>query len=167
MDQGAPHRLLSVSRFFSAARLVPWSPSDTSGGQKRFSSLTAHALCPARPVAACSATAERAPRERPQLRHQDGGGAPDLVRGPARPGGWRGGRGVCVWALRRFASGASARGLLQRTPLLPRLLRGRAENGGVLPDLQAACGRVRAATWVSAFRSDGEQHGGAVSDLHR
>ena len=40
------------------------------------------------------------------------------------------------------ASGASARGFMRRTPLLPSVLRGRAAQGGVLPDLQAACGLV-------------------------
>ena len=107
---------------------------------------------------------DQAPPERPQPRQQDGGGARELVRDPARPGGWRGQRDVRVWDMRRFASGASARGLVRRTPLLSSVLRGRAEQAGVLPDLQAACGRVRASLCLRSFRGDGEQHGGAVPD---
>ena len=54
---------------------------------------------------------DRALCERPQLRHQDAGGARELLRDPALPGGWRGQRVACVGDVRWFASRASARGL--------------------------------------------------------
>jgi hypothetical protein len=61
-----------------------------------------------------------------------------LCATPPQPCGWRSRRHVGVWDLRRFAVGASPRDLM-RSLLLSCVLRGRAEQGGVLPGPRRVC----------------------------